>query len=144
MLFSLALILIFGVLITYIFEKIKFPRIVAEIFLFVLVGAIVDFTYISKNILALLILLFLALICRAIGVFVSLINTNFSFREKIFCVCSYMPKATVQAAIGSIPLSMGFVKGDVMLAMAVLSILITAPLGAFLIDGMYKGVLEKF
>lgn len=105
----------------------------AEILLFVLVGAQVNVALAidagGKGIL----LIFLGLIARGLGVFISLIHSNLNKREKIFCVFAYIPKATVQAAIGAIPLSLGVESGDLILSLAVLSIVITAPIGAILI-----------
>ena len=110
----------------------------AEVFLFVLVGATVDLKYVmSAGILA-VVLIFGALVFRMIGVAVSLIKTDLSKKERLFCMVAYTPKATVQAAIGAIPLSMGLECGNIVLTVAVLSILITAPFGAICVDNMYK------
>lgn len=108
--------------------------VLAEIILFVLVGAAVDLSYVAKSggIVALVILL--ALIFRMGGVYLSLIKTPLDFKERSFCAIAYIPKATVQAALGAIPLAMGLSCGAVVLTAAVLSIIITAPLGAFTID----------
>lgn len=108
--------------------------IVAEILLFVLVGAAVDINLLWKNIGLGIVLLLTGLFMRMMGVIISLINTHFNAKEKLFCSISYTPKATVQAAIGGIPLAMGLASGNLILSLAVLSIVITAPLGAFLID----------
>ncbi|PHV70940.1 potassium transporter [Sporanaerobium hydrogeniformans] len=114
----------------------------AEILLFVLVGATVDLKYAaSAGIIALFIILG-ALLFRMLGVFLCLLKTNLSLKERIFCMIAYCPKATVQAAIGSIPLAMGLGCGQIVLTVAVLSILITAPLGALGIDISYKHFLE--
>lgn len=114
-----------------------------EIILFVLVGASVDVKYVfDAGFLALLTIL-LALIFRLFGVMISLAFTNLSIKEKIFIGISYLPKATVQAAIGGIALSYGLPIGNLVLTMAVLSIVITAPLGAILIDTSYGKLLEK-
>lgn len=102
----------------------------AEILLFVLVGAQVDITVAIKAGLSGIIVILIGLIFRSIGVAISLINTNLSLKEKLFCIISYIPKATVQAAMGGLPLAMGVASGDIILAIAVLSIIITAPLGA--------------
>ena len=116
--------------------------IVAEIFLFVLVGATVDLRYaLSAGISAILLVLG-ALLFRMFGVALSLIKTNLNRNERLFCMLAYMPKATVQAAIGSIPLSMGLACGQIVLTVAVLSILITAPLGAICVDNLYKKLLH--
>lgn len=77
------------------------------------------------------------------GVFLCLLNTNLLFKERLFCMLAYMPKATVQAAIGGIPLAMGLECGNIVLTTAVTAILITAPLGAFLIETTHKKLLEK-
>ena len=115
----------------------------AEVFLFVLVGATVDLKYaIAAGIMAIFVVIG-ALIFRMIGVFLCLIKTKLSRNEKLFCMMAYTPKATVQAAIGAIPLMMGLECGQMVLTVAVLSILITAPLGAFMIDGTYKRLLRK-
>ena len=83
------------------------------------------------------------LVFRAIGVLISLIGTNLNAKERIFCIFAYSPKATVQAAIGGIPLAMGLSYGNTVLTVAVLAIIITAPLGAISIDLSYKKLLEK-
>ncbi|CAC9936147.1 transporter, CPA2 family [Aedoeadaptatus coxii] len=106
----------------------------AEIFLFVLVGAAVDIHYTLDAGGAAVALIFMALIFRSFGVATSLAGTGLTFKERIFCILAYLPKATVQAAIGSVPLQAGLGSGKVILSVAVLSILITAPLGALLID----------
>ena len=113
----------------------------AEILLFVLVGATVNISYTLKSGAVAILLILSTLIFRMVGVLLSLIKTNLTFKEKIFCVLAYMPKATVQAAIGAVPLSMGLPCGETILTMAVLSILITAPLGAIGIDKNYKKLL---
>jgi NhaP-type Na+/H+ or K+/H+ antiporter len=115
----------------------------AEILLFVLVGATVDIKYaLSASLMAIIVVLGV-LIFRMVGVFVCLIKTNLSRKEKLFCMIAYIPKATVQAAIGAIPLSLGLSSGRIILTVAVLSILITAPIGAFAIDQTYKRLLKK-
>ena len=115
----------------------------AEVFLFVLVGATVDLRYVaSAGVLAVLLVL-AALIFRMTGVAVSLLKTDLSKRERLFCMVAYTPKATVQAAIGAIPLSMGLECGNIVLTVAVVSILITAPFGAICVDNLYKKLLEK-
>lgn len=114
----------------------------AEVFLFVLVGATVDLKYaITAGIFGIILVLG-ALIFRMSGVAISLIKTNLTKSEKLFCMAAYTPKATVQAAIGSIPLTMGLSCGKIVLTIAVLSILITAPLGAICIDNLYKKLLK--
>lgn len=115
----------------------------AEIVLFVLVGASVDISYALRYGVRTVILIFAALLLRVIGVFVCLIKTKLNLKEKLFCMLAYIPKATVQAAIGGIPLSLGLACGNAVLSVAVLAIIITAPLGAFLIDLTYKKLLSK-
>lgn len=113
----------------------------AEVILFVLVGAAVDIRYTLNAGIAAIGMIFLALIFRSVGVLLCLIRTPLSSKEKIFCVIAYLPKATVQAAIGSIPLSLGLPCGNMVLSIAVLSIVLTAPLGAFGMDLTYKKLL---
>ena len=117
--------------------------IAAEVMLFVLVGATVNIKYALSASIPAILLIITVLIFRMIGVFLCLIGTSLSYRERLFCMIAYCPKATVQAAIGSIPLSMGLPSGNIILTVAVLSILITAPLGAFAIDISYKKLLKK-
>ena len=114
----------------------------AEIFLFVLVGVAVDIRYAFSAGIAVILLVIGALIFRMFGVFISLLKTKLTKNERIFCMLSYTPKATVQAAIGSIPLSMGLACGDIVLSAAVTGILLTAPLGAFLIDNFKNRLLK--
>lgn len=108
--------------------------IVGEIFLFVLVGSIVDVSYISVAGLSAVLLIGLTLVIRSLAVWVSVSHSGFTVREKVFCIIAYLPKATVQAAIGGIPLAVGLKCGQLILSVAVLGIVITAPLGAFLLD----------
>lgn len=115
----------------------------AEVILFVLVGAAMDISYVPKAGIMSVAVIFGALSFRIIGVYLCLIGTSLNLKEKIFCVIGYIPKATVQAAIGAIPLGMGLGCGEIVLTIAVISILITAPLGAFLIDALYKKLLVK-
>ena len=115
----------------------------AELLLLVLVGATVDLHYAYAAGLSAVILIFGVLLFRMAGVWVCLFKTKLLFKERLFCVLAYMPKATVQAAIGSVPLSMGLSCGNIVLTVAVLAILITAPLGAFLIDLTYKKLLSR-
>lgn len=115
----------------------------AEIWLFVLVGAAVDIRYTLTAGIAAIGLIFIALLFRSVGVIICLAGTNLNFKERVFCVISYLPKATVQAAIGSVPLAAGLECGKIILSVAVLAILITAPLGAFGIDASYKKFLKK-
>lgn len=114
----------------------------AEVVLFVLVGTAVDIRYTLSAGTAAVAMIFAALIFRAAGVAVCLIKTPLSFKEKLFCIIAYLPKATVQAAIGSVPLSLGLSCGNTVLSVAVLGILITAPLGAWGIDVSYKKLLN--
>ncbi|HBF2808591.1 TPA: cation:proton antiporter [Clostridioides difficile] len=115
----------------------------AEILLFVLVGATVDISYAFKAGIGAVILIFGVLLFRMVGVFFCLIKTNLTIKERLFCMIGYIPKATVQAAIGGVPLAMGMASGQLILTLAVLAILITAPLGAFGIDITYKKLLTS-
>lgn len=116
--------------------------IAAEIMLFVLVGAAVDIRYTLAAGIPAVGMIFIALVFRAVGVSVCMIGTGLTVRERVFCVISYLPKATVQAAIGSVPLSLGLPCGEIVLSVAVLAIVITAPLGAIGIDCTYKSLLQ--
>ena len=115
----------------------------AEVILFVLVGAAVDVRYTLAAGLSALLMIFIALAFRAVGVFICLLGTKLTAKERLFCIIAYLPKATVQAAIGSVPLSLGLPCGKTVLSVAVLAILITAPLGAIGIDRTYNRLLEK-
>jgi NhaP-type Na+/H+ or K+/H+ antiporter len=115
----------------------------AEILLFVLVGAQVNIMVALKAGLAGAVLIVVALIARSIGTYLSVRGTDLTFKERLFCVISYIPKATVQAAIGAVPLEAGVRSGDIILAVAVLSILITAPIGAIGIEKTGHRWLEK-
>ena len=115
----------------------------AEVFLFVLVGATVNIGYLKNVGFKALIVIIGALMFRMLGVFVCLLRTNLSGKERLFTMMAYTPKATVQAAIGGIPLALGFACGDTILTVAVLAIVLTAPLGAFAIDLSYKKLLSK-
>ena len=117
--------------------------VVSEIMLFVLVGAAVDIQYAVKAGIAPVFLIFSVLIFRMTGVFVCLLKTKLNIKERAFCMLAYMPKATVQAAIGGLPLAMGLSCGNIVLSVAVIAILITAPLGAFCIDMTYKRFLQR-
>lgn len=114
----------------------------AEVLLFVLVGATVDISYALKAGAAAVILIFGVLIFRMAGVFFCLLGTDINRKERLFCMIAYMPKATVQAAIGGVPLAMGLGCGKIVLTVAVLAILITAPLGAFGVEQTYKRLLK--
>ncbi len=111
-------------------EKLKKLWIFAELLLFILVGAQVNIDVAWDAGLAGIIIITVGLVFRSVGTYLSLLGTDLNMREKLFCVVAYVPKATVQAAIGSVPLAAGVASGDVILAVAVLSILVTAPLGA--------------
>lgn len=123
----------------------KFSKVwvASEVLLFVLVGASVDLNYASKSSSMAIILVLSALCFRILGVVLSLFATNLNLKEKLFCAIAYMPKATVQAAIGAVPLSQGVSSGSLILSVAVISILITAPLGAIGIDRSYSLLLKK-
>ena len=114
----------------------------AEVVLFVLVGASVNLNYVFASGISTVIVVIGALLFRMFGVFVCTLKTNISIKERIFCMIAYLPKATVQAAIGSLPLAMGLPCGNIVLTVAVLAILITAPLGALGIDLTYKKLLS--
>lgn len=115
----------------------------AEVLLFVLVGACVNISYALKAGMMAILLIFGVLLFRMLGVFICLLKTSLSKTERLFCMIAYCPKATVQAAIGSVPLAAGLGCGQIVLTVAVLSILITAPLGAFMIEHTYKKLLKK-
>lgn len=115
----------------------------AEVILFVLVGAAVDIRYTLNAGIAAVLMIFLALLFRSIGVAICLVGTTLARKERLFCMIAYLPKATVQAAIGSVPLAMGLPCGQIVLSVAVLAILITAPLGAIGMDTTYKHLLKK-
>ncbi|MDY5577494.1 MAG: cation:proton antiporter [Lachnospiraceae bacterium] len=115
----------------------------AEVFLFVLVGATVDLKYALASGLCAVLLVAGALCFRMLGVALSCIKTNLTRQERFFCMVAYTPKATVQAAIGAIPLTMGLPCGQIVLTVAVLSILITAPFGAICIDKLYQKLLTR-
>ena len=124
-------------------EKFGKLWIAAEVVLFVLVGAAVDIRYTLNAGLAAVLMIFIALIVRSIGVSICMLRSPLNKKERLFCIIAYLPKATVQAAIGSVPLAMGLSCGSIVLSVAVLGILITAPLGAIGIDSTYKKLLEK-
>ncbi len=115
----------------------------AEIFLFVLVGAVVDVRYALSAGIVVVLLVVVALVFRMAGVAVSLLKTRLNAKERLFCALAYTPKATVQAAIGALPLTMGLECGGMVLTVAVVSILLTAPFGAICVDGLYKKLLVK-
>ena len=115
----------------------------AEIFLFVLVGIAVDLKYALAAGIVVILLVILALVFRMMGVAISLVKTKLNKKERLFCAVAYTPKATVQAALGTVPLVMGLSCGEIVLTVAVISILITAPFGAICIDNLYKKLLSK-
>ena len=114
-----------------------------EVMLFVLVGAAVDIRYTMSAGIAAVVMILIALMFRSLGVFLCLLGTPLNKKERLFCIIAYLPKATVQAAIGSVPLSLGLPCGQMVLSVAVLAILITAPLGALGMDLTYKKLLVK-
>lgn len=115
----------------------------AEVILFVLVGSAVNIRYTLDAGIAAILMIFIALIFRSTGVSICLIGTELTLKERLFCIIAYMPKATVQAAIGSVPLALGLPCGQIVLSVAVLAILITAPLGAIGMDITYKKFLSQ-
>lgn len=125
--------------------SVKFGKlwVAAEVFLFVLVGATVNIGYLGKVGIRAIIVIVGALFFRMLGVFVCLLGTSLNRKERLFTMMAYTPKATVQAAIGGIPLALGLACGDIVLTVAVLAIVLTAPLGAFAIDLSYKSFLAK-
>lgn len=123
----------------------KFSKIwvAAEVLLFVLVGAAVDISYLKGAGIASIVFILSALVFRIVGVNVSLLGTSLDKKERIFCSIAYLPKATVQAAIGAVPLAAGVGAGNLILTVAVVAILISAPLGAIGVDNAYKKLLHK-
>lgn len=115
----------------------------AEVLLFVLVGAAVDIRYTLNAGAAAVLMIFIALAIRSAGVALCLLGTSITWKERVFCMIAYLPKATVQAAIGSVPMAMGLPCGQIVLSVAVLAILITAPLGAIGMDMSYRRLLKK-
>lgn len=115
----------------------------AEVMLFVLVGATVDIGYVAYAGVSAIVIIIGALIFRMAGVALCMAGTKLKLKERAFCMLAYTPKATVQAAIGGVPLSMGLACGNTVLTVAVLAIIITAPLGAFAIDMTYRKLLKK-
>lgn len=122
------------------YSKVWIP---AEIVLFVLIGAVVNLDFISEAGLVALLVVLVALLFRMAGVVASLLKSGLNRREKVYCMFAYVPKATVQAAIGGVPLAMGLSCGHEVLMIAVLSILLTAPLGALLMDVSYRRLLQR-
>lgn len=127
---------------THLSEKFGKLWLAAELLLFVLVGAAVDIRYTAEAGFAAVLMIFAALVFRAVGVILCLAGTKLDRKERLFCVIAYLPKATVQAAIGSVPLALGLPCGEIVLSVAVLAILITAPLGAFGMDMTYRKLLS--
>ena len=117
--------------------------IAAELILFVMVGAAVDIRYTMQAGLSAVLMIFIGLLCRSGGVWLCLLGTPLDRKERLYCMIAYLPKATVQAAIGSVPFSLGLPCGKIVLSVAVLSILITAPLGAIGMDMSYPKLLKK-
>lgn len=115
----------------------------AEVLLFVLVGAAVDIRYTMNAGIVAGVMIGIALLFRAVGVMLCMVGTQLNVKERLFCIIAYLPKATVQAAIGSVPMAMGLACGQIVLSVAVLAILITAPLGAIGMDASYQKLLEK-
>lgn len=124
-------------------EKFGKLWIAAEVILFVLVGAAVDIRYMAKAGAMALLMIGAALLFRAVGVCICMLGTKLTWKERVFCIIAYLPKATVQAAIGSVPLAAGLSCGTLVLSVAVMAIVITAPIGALGIDSTYKHLLEK-
>lgn len=124
-------------------EKFGKLWIAAEVVLFVLVGAAVDIRYTLSAGVSALLMIIVALLFRTVGVLICTAKTNLTVKERGFCIIAYLPKATVQAAIGSVPLAAGLGCGKIVLSVAVLAIVVTAPLGAIGIDNTYKRWLEK-
>ena len=123
----------------------KYDRlwVAAELLLFVLVGAMVNISYVAYAGLAAVVLIIGAMLFRMVGAFLSVTGTKLNGRERAFCMLAYTPKATVQAAIGGVPLAMGLACGETVLTVAVLAILITAPFGAIAMDCTYKKWLQR-
>ena len=115
----------------------------AEVLLFVLVGAAVDIRYTMNAGIVAVVMIGIALLFRAVGVMLCMVGTQLNVKERLFCIIAYLPKATVQAAIGSVPMAMGLACGQIVLSVAVLGILITAPLGAIGMDCSYKKLLSR-
>ena len=127
-------------LLSGVFDKLWIP---AETFLFVLVGASVAVDSVKNAGLSAVLLIFGVLLFRMLGVLLCVLGTKLSLKEKLFCMLAYMPKATVQAAIGGLPLAMRLDCGQTVLTVSVIAIMITAPLGAFAIDLTYKKLLPQ-
>lgn len=115
----------------------------AEVILFVLVGAAVDIRYTLQAGVGAVLMISIGLVFRCAGVYLCVLGTKLNWKERLYCMIAYLPKATVQAAIGSVPLALGLPCGNIVLSVAVLSILITAPLGAIGMDLTYKKLLSR-
>lgn len=115
----------------------------AEVILFVLVGAAVDIRYTLQAGVGAALMIVIGLVFRCAGVYLCMLGTKLNWEERLYCMIAYLPKATVQAAIGSVPLALGLPCGNIVLSVAVLSILITAPLGAIGMDLTYKKLLSQ-
>lgn len=113
----------------------------AEVILFVLVGAAVDIPYTLEAGFGAVLMIMIGLIFRCAGVWLCMLGTDLNLKERLYCMIAYLPKATVQAAIGSVPLALGLPCGNIVLSVTVLSILITAPLGAIGMDLPYRKLL---
>ena len=125
--------------------QVKFSKmwLISEIILFVLVGASVNISYAFKAGVGTIVIIFIALLFRMLGTYLCLLKTKFNNKERLFTCITQIPKATVQAAIGGVPLEMGLLCGNTVLTVAVLSIIITAPLGSILIDKTQYKLLKK-
>ena len=117
--------------------------VVGEVLLFVLVGATVNINYITFTGFSAIIMLIVVFFVRSLGIFCALLGSGYNMKEKLFCMFTGLPKATVQAALGGIPLAYGLASGEMILAISVIAILFTAPVGAFLLDTTYKKLLNK-
>ena len=115
----------------------------AEVILFVLVGAAVDIRYTLQAGAGAVLMIAITLVFRCAGVYICVLGTKLNWKERLYCMIAYLPKATVQAAIGSVPLALGLPCGNIVLSVAVLSILMTAPLGAIGMDISYKKLLNR-
>ena len=143
MAFSATILSTYDVLAKRITGKFSKIWVAAEVLLFVLVGAAVDISYLKGAGIASIVFILSALAFRIVGVNVSLLGTSLDKKERIFCSIAYLPKATVQAAIGAVPLAAGVGAGNLILTVAVVAILISAPLGAIGVDNTYKKLLHK-
>ena len=144
MLASLALILLLGLLLGELLKKLRLPALLGMILAGILLGpSALNLDFISEAGLVALLVVLVALLFRMAGVVASLLKSGLNRREKVYCMFAYVPKATVQAAIGGVPLALGLSCGHEVLMIAVLSILLTAPLGALLMDVSYRRLLQR-